>query len=522
MAGKFKVEGYKFYEKLGTGTYATVLKAKDVSGQNVAIKCIKKKSLSKRGADNLITEIQVLKDLKHRHIVQLHDFTYDDDHIYLILEFCKLGDLSSLIAQNGKLSETLVKDLMQQLALALRYMNKKKVAHMDLKPQNILLTGSKKEPKIKVADFGFAKILKTSAPSSDASLRGSLLYMAPEIILSRSEYDGTLADMWSVGVMIFECLCGRAPFASRTYDELLNKIAAKTPVQVEGAVSASKMCISLIEKLLERDPQFRLCFQKFYHHPFLDMEHAPTPSSLPAARDLVEEAVCRDNEGDYENAIRLYTKSLDHFMAAIHYEDSEERKDALRGKVTKYMSRAEELKTLLREGRPRVASGDELIPNQLLIQISNNDSHLKAALSKLKVAFDKDEKGEFTLALGLYENALEALLKVHNKSQGRKKELLRGEVNKHMRRAEEIKSFLQTLFLQTVRNGEPSLYNYHTLPNPRTAVSAATQSTPTIEDGRPQRPASSADVRNRVKSAGRDVDKGDEVEEETTYSCSVM
>ena len=77
------------------------------------------------------------------------------------------------------------------------------VAHLDLKPQNILLTGSKQEPKIKVADFGFAKILKSSTSSADASLRGSLLYMAPEIILTPSKYDETLADMWSVGIIIF-------------------------------------------------------------------------------------------------------------------------------------------------------------------------------------------------------------------------------------------------------------------------------------------------------------------------------
>ena len=154
---------------------------------------------------------------------------------------------------------------------------------MDLKPQNILLTGSTKEPKIKVADFGFAKILKSTTPSRDASLRGSLLYMAPEIMLSPAQYDETLADMWSVGVILYECLCGRAPFASRTYDELLLKMTTKTPVQVDGVVQASRLCVSLIEKLLERDPHYRLCFQKFYHHPFLDMEHAPTPSSLPAA-----------------------------------------------------------------------------------------------------------------------------------------------------------------------------------------------------------------------------------------------
>ena len=144
-------------------------------------------------------------------------------------------------------------------------MNKKQVAHLDLKPQNILLTGTHKEPRIKVADFGFAKILKSNTPSTDASIRGSLLYMAPEIILTRSSYNEALADMWSVGVILFECLCGRAPFASRTYDELLLKISEKKAVQVEGIVSASPACISLIKSLLQRNPEERLSFQKFYN-----------------------------------------------------------------------------------------------------------------------------------------------------------------------------------------------------------------------------------------------------------------
>lgn len=516
--GRFKVEGYTFHEKLGTGTYASVFKAKDTSGQSVAIKCIKKKSLSKRGADNLITEIQVLKDLKHRHIVQLYDFTYDADQIYLIMEFCKVGDLSSHIASHGKLQESAVKDLVQQLALALRYMNKKKVAHMDLKPQNILLSGSKKEPRIKVADFGFAKILKETSPgpNEDDSWRGSLLYMAPEIILSSIPYDETLADMWSVGVILFECLCGRAPFASRTYDELLAKIKDKNPVPVEGLEGVSTLCVSLIRKLLERDPAYRLCFQKFYHHPWLDMVHAPTPSSLPAARDLVEEAVCCDTSGEYEKAIRLYTQSLNHFLAAIHYENAEERKAALRAKVTKYMSRAEELKSLVRDGRPRVASGDELIPSQHLIQLSHKEPQLKAALLKLKTALDKDERREYVLALSLYENALAALLRVHAKSQGRLKELLNTEVNKHMKRAEEIKSFLQT-----ARKGDTSMHQYNSLPHRTTT---ATQSTPTIDH--PPRPASSADTRSNVrKDSGEDrVARENRVEEddETTYQCTIM
>lgn len=203
------------------------------------------------------------------------------------MEYCSLGDLSSLIKQHSKLPEHTVKNLGQQLALALSYMHKKKVAHMDLKPQNILLTGARSDPKIKVADFGFARILKSTSTSSDASLRGSLLYMAPEIVLSGTNYDETLADMWSVGVILYECLVGRAPFASRTYDELIEKITDKRPIEVKDNVQASTMCVSLIQKLLERDPRFRLCFKKFYHHPFLDMQHAPTASSLPTAVSII-------------------------------------------------------------------------------------------------------------------------------------------------------------------------------------------------------------------------------------------
>jgi len=265
---------------------------------------------------------------------------------------------------------------------------------------------------------------------------------------------------------LFECLCGRAPFASRTYDELLDKIQATEPIQVDS-LQATHLCASLISKLLERDPRTRLSFKKFYQHPFLDMSHAPSPSSLPAARDLVEQAVSCDKAGEYQTAVQYYKQSLDHFIAAIHYEESDERKEALRAKVNKYMSRAEELQTLLRDGRPRLASGDELIPCQTLMQMSSTSPRLKSALIKLKLALDKDEKGEYSIALGLYENALEALMSVYQDAKGRLKELLLKEVEKHMKRAEEIKNYLKV-----TQRGDRS-YSLST-------STTATQSTPTL------------------------------------------
>merc|ERR1712012_1254050 len=97
-----RLAGYVFTEKLGSGTYATVYKAFKQCGSRevVAIKCIEKSSLNKASTENLLTEIQLLKTLKHEHIVELKDFQWDDVYIYLIMEFCSGGDLSKLIRTN--------------------------------------------------------------------------------------------------------------------------------------------------------------------------------------------------------------------------------------------------------------------------------------------------------------------------------------------------------------------------------------------------------------------------------------
>lgn len=104
--------------------------------------------------DRVITEISVLKMLKNDYIVGLIDFVWDPKYIFIITEYCDEGDLSHYIRKRHKLAEPLVKMFMQQLALALKYLHRYNICHMDLKPQNLLLS-SKPKLKLKLADFGY-------------------------------------------------------------------------------------------------------------------------------------------------------------------------------------------------------------------------------------------------------------------------------------------------------------------------------------------------------------------------------
>ena len=119
-----KVSGYDMGCMVGQGTQGCVYKAttRGRDRARVAVKVVLKSRLSQAGRDNLVTEIALLKKLKHRFIVSLVDFHWDDRNIYIVTEFCSGGDLSSAIKAKTKLPEAQVQRLAQQLAAALRYL----------------------------------------------------------------------------------------------------------------------------------------------------------------------------------------------------------------------------------------------------------------------------------------------------------------------------------------------------------------------------------------------------------------
>ncbi|XP_010013513.1 PREDICTED: serine/threonine-protein kinase ULK3, partial [Nestor notabilis] len=195
-------------------------------------------------------------------------------------------------------------------------------------------------------------------------------------------------------------------------------------------------CRDLLGQLLERDPLKRISFERFFAHPFVDMEHVPGPESLCKATDLVVEAVKKDQEGDASAALSLYCKALEYFVPALHYETDARRKEAIRAKVGQYISRAEELKALVTS-----SSKNLLQRGSPFAEMAKDKPRLCAALEVASAAIAKEEEGKDDGdTLELYQQSLgELLLLLAGEPAGRRRELLHSEIQTLMSRAEYLK-----------------------------------------------------------------------------------
>ncbi|XP_060808327.1 serine/threonine-protein kinase ULK3 [Amyelois transitella] len=344
-----KIDGYIVTERLGTGSYSTVYKAYTKVGARttVAIKCIDKSRIKHSGSavDNLVTEIRLLKTLTHPHIVHMKEFTWDDKNIYIIMEYCCGGDLSKYIQRYGRVPEKQVLYFLQQLASALKFLREKGVVHMDLKPHNLLLhKDSDGKYILKVADFGFAQHM--SAEWSRA-VRGSPLYMAPEVFSGGHD---ARVDLWSVGVIMYECLFGRAPYSSATFKELIDKIQRKAPIEIPRSASISAGCRDLLTRLLQHDPDRRISYEDFFNHDYLDLEHMPSRENYEKAVSLIRRAIELERARRPAPALAAYGAALRRLVPAARAQPDALRRHALAAKLARYMERAEELKQFLEQG----------------------------------------------------------------------------------------------------------------------------------------------------------------------------
>ncbi|KAG8576137.1 hypothetical protein GDO81_009782, partial [Engystomops pustulosus] len=359
---------------------------------------------------------------------------WDRDYIFLITEYCAGGDLSRFIRTRRILPEKVTKIFLQQLASALKFLYERNISHLDLKPQNILLC-SLDRPHLKLADFGFAQHM--TCQDEAQSLRGSPLYMAPEMVCSK-HYDARV-DLWSVGVILYEALFGRAPFASRSFSELEEKIRSSQSIELPTRPRVSLECRDLLQRLLVRDPDQRISFPDFFNHSFVDLEHMPCAESLQKAAAFVVEAVEKDGAGEHSAALTLYCRALEYFIPALHYETDVRRKEVIRSKVCQYVSRAEELKVLVSSNNKSLLQ-QGISSRELLKEMSQDKPRLFAALDVASAAVVKDEEGMAADALDLYQQSLgELILMLSAEPAGRRRELLHAEIQTLMKRAEFLK-----------------------------------------------------------------------------------
>nr|GMC81748.1 serine/threonine-protein kinase ATG1c isoform X1 [Ipomoea batatas] len=267
-SGRFMVGDYLVGKQVGTGSYSTVWHARHRDhGTEVAIKEIVTARLNSKLQESLMSEIVILRKINHPNIIHLHDMIQEPGKIYIVLEYCRGGDLSIYIQQrNGRIPEATAKHFMQQLASGLKVLRENNLIHRDLKPQNLLLSVNDDNAVLKIADFGFARSLQPRGLAE--TLCGSPLYMAPEI-MQLQKYDAK-ADLWSVGAILFQLVTGKTPFIGNDQLQLLQNIVKSTGLQFpSNAKDLSDECRDLCRKLLRRNPVERLTFEEFFNHPFL-------------------------------------------------------------------------------------------------------------------------------------------------------------------------------------------------------------------------------------------------------------
>ena len=253
---------YEIIEKLKDGGYSKIYKAKSCyTGDFVAIKAIDKMGFQESVEDVLlmIRQTEVLKILKHRNILSLYEIYESTKYFYLVMDYLPNGDLIEKIIKQKRFKEEEALSIFSQLVDALFYMHKNDICHRDIRTEKILFD---KNNKPKIVGFSYSTFYTQGKKIRDNY--GSLCYACPEII-QNDYYNPELADVWSLGVVLYVMICGYLPFSEDDDDknkELIINGEVDYPPEISNKVK------DLLKHMLDTDPNKRYNFQRIIKHPW--------------------------------------------------------------------------------------------------------------------------------------------------------------------------------------------------------------------------------------------------------------
>ena len=237
------IGNYKITSKLGEGGMGVVYLAEHpVIGKKVAMKAIHPE-LSKNSdvVSRFVTEAKAVNQIGHEHIVDIADFgNTPEGEFYFVMEYLQGESLSDRLRRETQIPYARALSIGAQIADALNASHAQGIIHRDLKPENIFLCHrGQNRDFVKVLDFGLAKLtmgeLKVTHKTRTGSVMGTPYYMSPEQCEGKIEIDHR-ADIYSLGVLIFEMLTGKVPFGGEGYGEIIVKHVTMPPPSVRSVV----------------------------------------------------------------------------------------------------------------------------------------------------------------------------------------------------------------------------------------------------------------------------------------------
>lgn len=253
--GEISHKDFIIHDILGKGSFGEVyLVEKRDTGQLYAMKVFSKKSVQAQNLMRFIyIEKRIMHALSHPFMVKL-DYAFQTDRkLYLLMDYCKNRDLGYLLKKKGTLSEQTARLVIAELVLAIEALHSKDIVHRDLKPDNILIDD---DGHIKVTDFGLAKEGMRKGVLTK-TFCGSIAYLPPEIIAKAGH--NKMVDWYLVGIILYELVCGKPPYFSKTFAQLSwNILNAKLAFPPGLSLNIKKF----IKRLINRNPGSRLGAKK--------------------------------------------------------------------------------------------------------------------------------------------------------------------------------------------------------------------------------------------------------------------
>ena len=274
--GEIQITKYKKGQFLGKGGFAKCYEFSCLKNKKLfAGKIITRSSLGKSSAKKrLLREIQIQKSLNHPQIVKLEHYFEDEENIYLLLELCQNQTLSQLLKYRKTLTEIEVQCYTIQLINALIYLHDNKIIHRDLKLKNLFLND---KMELKVGDFGLSTKLDFEGERK-RKVCGTLNYIAPEMLNGKTGYSYKV-DIWSLGVIIYTLIIGKAPFESRDTKTIYRRIKMNNYYFPES-IKISEAAKDLISQILIADPSKRPSLAQILKHDFFNLGTS-IPKTLP-------------------------------------------------------------------------------------------------------------------------------------------------------------------------------------------------------------------------------------------------
>jgi len=260
-------------KKIGAGSFATVYSARweiaEAQYKNIAVKIMRTDEMVDDRFKNqfMDREIQIVKHVSHPNIVKVYQVLTIDQSTIIVCKLCEC-DLLQYLQTRGAISERVGRRLILELVDAVQYLHQNGIAHRDLKTENLFLTS---DGQLQLGDFGFSRYLESE--NNLCSTRcGSDGYIAPEVISdSEGPFDAKLADIWSIGVILYTMLTKSMPFDRQVMKHMSSK--KKMTVRFHPKLLLSGNVRDLIQQFLTYVPTDRIALEAVRRHPWFAKRH---------------------------------------------------------------------------------------------------------------------------------------------------------------------------------------------------------------------------------------------------------